>query len=93
MFLKFTQRKPKGPPKSKFRFYIIRHGETNENRLGIIQGQMDTKLNDTGRHQAHLVGQAVKHINFHQAYTSDLERARKVLHNLLFLFFRLTMKY
>ncbi|KAH7343272.1 hypothetical protein B0J17DRAFT_641683 [Rhizoctonia solani] len=29
--------------------YVIRHGETNENRLGIIQGQMDTQLNDAGR--------------------------------------------
>ena len=28
--------------------YIIRHGETNENRQGIIQGQMDTQLNDAG---------------------------------------------
>ncbi|KAG8894639.1 hypothetical protein FRC00_008651 [Tulasnella sp. 408] len=32
--------------------YIVRHGETVENAKGIIQGQLDTQLNELGRTQA-----------------------------------------
>lgn len=60
------------------RVYIVRHGETNENALGIIQGQLDTKLNETGIMQARLVGEELKDIPFKQAFTSDLQRAWKV---------------
>lgn len=55
--------------------YIIRHGETNENRMGIIQGQMDTQLNEAGRYQARITGEALKNVNFIAAYSSDSSRA------------------
>jgi probable phosphoglycerate mutase len=33
--------------------YIIRHGETELNKLGIVQGRgVDSELNDKGRDQA-----------------------------------------
>lgn len=32
--------------------YLVRHGETNENLNGIIQGWLDTKINATGKRQA-----------------------------------------
>jgi len=32
--------------------YVVRHGETNENKVKMMQGNMDTLLNDTGRSQA-----------------------------------------
>ncbi|KAF4576306.1 hypothetical protein EYR36_001094 [Pleurotus pulmonarius] len=57
------------------RIYIVRHGETQENHCGIIQGQLDTELNDTGRRQANLVARALKEIPFDFAHTSDLKRA------------------
>lgn len=80
-----SQAAPKPQP-TILRFYIIRHGETNENRAGIIQGQLDTKLNDTGRRQAQLVAKACSHMSFVKALTSDLERARKVSKSLIICF-------
>ncbi|KAF7440206.1 hypothetical protein PC9H_000550 [Pleurotus ostreatus] len=57
------------------RIYIVRHGETQENHSGIIQGQLDTELNDSGRRQADLVARALQQIPFDFAHTSDLKRA------------------
>lgn len=42
---------------------LVRHGETDWNRLGLIQGRRDNRLNDVGRKQAaiaaeHLAGRA-----------------------------------
>ena len=34
------------------KIYIIRHGQTNWNKKGIIQGQKDIELNETGVKQA-----------------------------------------
>ena len=38
---------------------FIRHGETDWNRQGLIQGWTDTPLNDTGHRQARAVAQAL----------------------------------
>ena len=34
-------------------FIFVRHGETNANRDGILQGNIDVPLNDNGIRQAH----------------------------------------
>ena len=60
------------------RVYIVRHGETEHNRLGIMQGHLDTALNDTGVAQARLAADALADAPFAAAYSSDLQRARKV---------------
>ncbi len=60
------------------RVYIVRHGETDENRLGIMQGQVDTKLNAAGIEQAQLAASALEVVPFKRAHSSDLERATKV---------------
>lgn len=57
--------------------YIVRHGETAENRQGIIQGHLDTQLNAIGEEQATLVADALKLVPFDIAYSSDLSRAAK----------------
>lgn len=60
------------------RVYIVRHGETQENRDGVIQGQRDTSLNATGLEQARMVGEALKDAKLGVAFSSDLSRAVKV---------------
>ncbi len=55
--------------------YIIRHGETELNRQGIVQGRgINSDLNDTGRAQADAFYQQYKDIPFDKIYTSDLKR-------------------
>lgn len=61
------------------RIYLVRHGETQANRDEIIQGHLDTGLNERGFEQARLLGQALKRIHFHNiAFSSDLCRAVSV---------------
>ncbi|KAI0929178.1 hypothetical protein AcV5_006513 [Taiwanofungus camphoratus] len=65
------------------RIYIIRHGETDENRLGIMQGQLDTKLNAAGIEQAQLTANALEAVPFEKAFSSDLDRAVKTAETIL----------
>lgn len=66
-------------PMASSRIYIVRHGETDENRTGIFQGQLDTPLNEDGIEQARRVAEALRHISFDIAFTSDLILAVKVM--------------
>lgn len=65
------------------RVYIVRHGETQENKDRIIQGQRDTKLNANGEEQARMVGAALKDAKIGIAYSSDLSRAVKTAEAIL----------
>ena len=63
---------------TKKTIYIIRHGETDYNKQGIIQGSgIDSDLNDTGRKQANQFYKAYHHITFDQIYTSELKRTQQ----------------
>lgn len=56
--------------------YLIRHGETDYNRKGIVQGSgVDTDLNELGRQQAQAFFEQYQHIPFKKVYTSALKRA------------------
>ena len=60
--------------------YIIRHGETDLNKLGIVQGRgMDSELNEKGRDQADAFYRAYKHIPFDTIYTSSLKRTHQTV--------------
>jgi broad specificity phosphatase PhoE len=60
--------------------YIIRHGETELNRLGIVQGRgVDSDLNDTGRAQAAAFYNHYKDIKFDKIYTSALKRTHQTV--------------
>jgi broad specificity phosphatase PhoE len=55
--------------------YLIRHGETEFNRIGVVQGSgIDSDLNETGLAQAKAFFEAYQHINFDKIYTSKLRR-------------------
>ena len=56
----------------------MRHGETDANREGVIQGQLDTQLNEAGVAQAKMTAKALADVQFSVAYSSDLNRAAKV---------------
>jgi probable phosphoglycerate mutase len=55
--------------------YIVRHGVTDWNASGRIQGHLDPPLNAVGRAQAHLVGQRLATLGATALYSSDLQRA------------------
>lgn len=57
--------------------YIVRHGETDWNRQGRLQGQEDIPLNGTGRAQAQACGKALAGVGFCRIFTSPLSRARE----------------
>lgn len=58
--------------------YIVRHGQTELNRLGIVQGRgMDTDLNDEGRKQGNQFFEAYKDVAFDKIYISALKRTQQ----------------
>ena len=56
-------------------FVIVRHGETDANRTGLLQGQSNCPLNDNGRRQAAAAAGRLREERFDAAYASDLDRA------------------
>lgn len=60
--------------------YIIRHGETELNRMGIVQGRgVNTDLNDTGRAQASAFFESYRAVKFDKIYTSKLKRTHQTV--------------
>jgi broad specificity phosphatase PhoE len=58
--------------------YIVRHGQTELNRLGIVQGRgRDTDLNDEGKQQAYLFYNNYKNVPFDKIYISALRRTQQ----------------
>lgn len=58
--------------------YIVRHGQTELNRLGIVQGRgRDTDLNDEGKKQAYLFYNDYKNVPFDKIYISALRRTQQ----------------
>src|ERR1700760_4600071 len=58
--------------------YIVRHGQTELNRQGIVQGRgMDTDLNDEGRTQARQFFEAYQGVPFDKIYISELKRTQQ----------------
>jgi broad specificity phosphatase PhoE len=60
------------------KIYIIRHGQTDFNLKGIVQGSgVDSSLNEKGKAQAQAFYQIYQHVEFDKIYTSALKRTRQ----------------
>lgn len=60
--------------------YFIRHGETELNKKGIVQGRgINASLNETGFRQANEFYQAYKDVAFDRVYTSTLLRTHQTV--------------
>lgn len=60
-----------------FTLLLVRHGETEENARGEIQGQLDGRLTERGRRQIALLAERLRSERIDAAYSSDLSRARE----------------
>ena len=59
------------------KIYIIRHGETELNKYGLMQGITDEPLNASGREIAEITGRNMRGIRFDACVSSPLIRARE----------------
>lgn len=68
----------------KNEYTLIRHGQTYWNKNGIMHGQYDIPLNETGRKQAKKISQELKSEHFDFCYCSPLQRAKSTAAYILF---------
>ncbi len=59
------------------RLLLVRHGETDWNADGRLQGQTDRPLSGFGREQARRLADELAAEDFEAIYSSDLARARE----------------
>ena len=59
------------------RLLLVRHGETDWNAEGRLQGQTDRPLSEFGRRQARQLAEALVGEDLQAIYSSDLARARE----------------
>jgi broad specificity phosphatase PhoE len=58
------------------KIYVIRHGQTEYNRKGVVQGRgINAELNELGRKQARAFYEKYKKVDFKKVYTSSLKRS------------------
>lgn len=57
--------------------YVVRHGETEANLKGILQGHKDFPLTKKGINQAQTLAKKLSKIKFDEAFSSDLLRAHR----------------
>ena len=71
---------PKGPGA---RLLLVRPGETDWNRQGRFQGQIDIPLNENGESQAEAAGRFLADVSLQRAYTSSMARPRQTAEAIL----------
>ena len=57
--------------------YVVRHGETDWNKVKRVQGHTDIPLNEYGRHLARETAKGLKETRIDLAITSPLIRAKE----------------
>lgn len=64
--------------------YLIRHGETDFNKKGAVQGRgIDAPLNETGQKQAGAFFDKYKEVPFEKIYISSLIRTRQTVQDFI----------
>ena len=77
---------PIPPRRSRFkgpRLLLVRHGETNWNRDGRFQGQIDIPLNENGKKQGAQAGEFLKAVQIDAAVTSSMLRPKETAEEIL----------
>ncbi|MBQ7775271.1 MAG: histidine phosphatase family protein [Lachnospiraceae bacterium] len=59
------------------KIYLIRHGETDQNKVKCLQGRTDIELNAYGRELAYKTAEGLKDVEFDIIFTSPLKRAKE----------------
>lgn len=57
--------------------FLCRHGRTEHNKNGIVQGHKDVELSEEGEHQARKLAEALKENSIGYIYSSPLLRAQE----------------
>ena len=57
------------------KLYVVRHGETDENIGKIMQGNMNTQLNEKGIEQARMARDKLKNVHIDIIFSSPKDRA------------------
>ncbi|MEL4024528.1 histidine phosphatase family protein [Lysinibacillus endophyticus] len=60
---------------SKVELYFVRHGETEWNKEGRLQGWLNSSLTDYGREQVKALQHELQQLTFDAVYSSPLQRA------------------
>ena len=75
---------PPLPTKGKgARLILVRHGETNWNRDGRFQGQIDIPLNSNGHAQAEAARGFLEDVSIQKAFSSSMTRPRETAEGIL----------
>lgn len=61
----------------KSRWFLVRHGETEDNVRKVVQGHGDTPLTENGKEQARMAGEQLKSQEIELIISSDLGRCRE----------------
>ncbi|UCG13406.1 MAG: histidine phosphatase family protein [Deltaproteobacteria bacterium] len=62
--------------------FVVRHGQTAWNVGEIFRGRADIPLDETGRQEVHLAGEALKEEALHAIYSSPLSRSMETAENI-----------
>ncbi len=60
---------------SRVELWLVRHGETIENAMGILSGQIEAQLSPQGVEQAKALKSKLENMQFTAVYSSSLKRA------------------
>ncbi len=57
------------------KLYVVRHGQTDQNVLGLVQGDTESDLTEKGREEAKALQELVESLNIDVVVSSPLRRA------------------